>query len=155
MSGSSIGTVSNPDAFERYVPDDTTVGTRVKPFAAGDEPSFSDFIDVINPLQHIPIISTIYRSLTGDEIGSAARIAGGTLYGGPLGLAFAVADVAVEDASGLAIEGHALALLRGEDAAAGATQMAQAAPAQPQAAPVQLASAAQDSSLPPPVAAAP
>ncbi len=30
--------------------------------------TFDDFIDIINPLQHIPILSTVYREMTGDEI---------------------------------------------------------------------------------------
>lgn len=32
----------------------------------------NDFIDTINPLQHIPVVSTLYRSLTGDQITPAA-----------------------------------------------------------------------------------
>ena len=38
--------------------------------------TFFDFLDIINPLQHIPVISTIYRSLTGDKIDPGSRIAG-------------------------------------------------------------------------------
>jgi len=49
--------------------------------------TFWDFLDIINPLQHIPGISSLYRAVTGDEIGSVAKIAGGTLFGGPLGAA--------------------------------------------------------------------
>lgn len=55
--------------------------------AAGEGGSFSDLIDIINPLQHIPIVSSIYRALTGDTIGGPARILGGLLFGGPLGFA--------------------------------------------------------------------
>ena len=43
------------------------------------------FIDIINPLQHIPIVGNIYRNITGDQISPGARIAGSTLYGGPIG----------------------------------------------------------------------
>src|SRR3546814_15608721 len=28
--------------------------------------SFGDFLDIINPIQHIPIVPTIYRAITGD-----------------------------------------------------------------------------------------
>ena len=28
--------------------------------------SFSDLLDIINPLQQLPIVSTIYRAITGD-----------------------------------------------------------------------------------------
>jgi hypothetical protein len=52
--------------------------------------SFGDFIDVINPLQHIPGIGELYRSVTNDEISDNARKAGNALYGfalgGPVGL---------------------------------------------------------------------
>lgn len=44
--------------------------------------SFFDLLDIINPLQHIPVVSTIYRQITGDKIGNFARVAGGALYGG-------------------------------------------------------------------------
>ena len=75
---------------------------------------FSDIIDIINPLQHIPVISTLYRKLTGDEIGQASRIAGDTLYGGVFGsflsgLASAVANVLVEAATGRDIGAHIMA----------------------------------------------
>ncbi len=30
------------------------------------EMSFWDFVDIVNPLQHVPVINTIYRELTGD-----------------------------------------------------------------------------------------
>ena len=48
--------------------------------------TFGDVLDIINPLQHIPIVSSIYRMATGDEIGVGSRILGGALFGGPLGL---------------------------------------------------------------------
>ena len=42
----------------------------------GDELSFHDILDMINPLQHIPLISTMYRYITGDTPGNVARIVG-------------------------------------------------------------------------------
>jgi hypothetical protein len=41
---------------------------------------FGDFVDIINPLQHIPIIATIYRNRTGDTLGFASRVIGGGLW---------------------------------------------------------------------------
>gem|GEM_PF-2011181 len=67
---------------------------------------FADILDIINPLQHIPIISTAYRMITGDEISTGARIAGGTLYGGPLGMIGAGVVAAVEEATDGTIEEH-------------------------------------------------
>jgi hypothetical protein len=49
--------------------------------------TFGDVIDIVNPLQHIPIINSIYRKISGDTIAPAMEIAGGALFGGPLGAA--------------------------------------------------------------------
>jgi hypothetical protein len=82
------------------------------PFQDGaDEPSFADFIDLINPLQHIPVISTIYRAITGDEIGAVPRILGDTLFGGPTGLLMAVANEVIKADTGKDIGEQALAYL--------------------------------------------
>lgn len=51
--------------------------------------SFGDFLDMINPLQHIPVISSIYRAVTGENINPVSRIAGDVMYGGAMGLASA------------------------------------------------------------------
>ena len=56
------------------------------PFAnQSDTPSFWDVLDMINPLQHIPGVSTIYRAITGDEIAPLPRVVGDMLFGGPMG----------------------------------------------------------------------
>lgn len=68
-------------------------------------------IDVINPLQHIPVLSTMYRHLTGDEISAPARIVGDTLYGGPIGTMVALADVTTQEATGRDVGGNVLAML--------------------------------------------
>ena len=73
-----------------------------KPFGE-DGVSFMDFLDIINPLQHIPLISTLYRNLTGDEIDPASKIAGSTLYGGPIGAVASLLDVMVEYKTGKSI----------------------------------------------------
>lgn len=72
--------------------------------------TFLDFLDIINPLQHIPLVSTLYRSVTGDTIDPGARVAGSTLYGGPIGAALAVVDVAVEQATGKDVGENIVAL---------------------------------------------
>ena len=70
--------------------------------AAGKPPSlsFGEFIDVINPLHHIPVVGDLYRKYTGDDISSVAKIIGGGIYGGPIGFASSVANAAVEEHSG-------------------------------------------------------
>lgn len=82
-----------------------------EPSASDDRFGFWDFVDIINPLQHIPVVSTIYRELTGDEIKPAARIIGSTVYGGPVGLAVASADVLVEESTGRTVGGHVAAAI--------------------------------------------
>lgn len=72
--------------------------------------SFGALIDIINPLQHIPVVGTVYRSLTGDTIGPASRIAGGTLFGGVFGLIASSIDTAVKEETGRDIGQHVLAM---------------------------------------------
>jgi len=79
--------------------------------AQGEEDGFfSTLLDVINPLQHIPLVSNLYREITGDEISPSARLIGGGLFGGPIGFASASANVILEQASGDDLLGHALAM---------------------------------------------
>lgn len=110
----------------------------------GDGFGFDDFIDVVNPLQHLPFVSTLYRELTGDQISPAARTSGGALYGGPAGLIASVANVMFEAETGSDIGGTAIAALTGrndavdgdmpagtEEAPARILAQAEAAPAAP------------------------
>lgn len=62
--------------------------------------TFGDLIDVINPLQHLPLIGSAYRAITGDEISDTARVAGGILYGGIAGGALSVANVVAKNETG-------------------------------------------------------
>ncbi len=82
---------------------------------ADDEFSFYDFLDVINPLQNIPIIGNIYREITGDTIKPAAQVAGGGLFGGVVGLVLALAGQAVKDATGSTPEETLIAAVTGKD----------------------------------------
>lgn len=77
--------------------------------------SFWDFVDMINPLQHIPVVSTAYRAITGDEIDPGARMAGGTLYGGPIGLAASAFNVILEQGTGKDAGEHVVSWFSDED----------------------------------------
>ena len=91
--------------------------------------SFANLLDIVNPLQHSPVVGSLYRAVTGDRISPGARIAGGTLFGGPIGLAAAVANLVVEDAAGLDIGKTAIAMVTGrKEAPVPAPQMAAAMP---------------------------
>lgn len=115
---------------ESYAESGTLYGTATSAPAAaeGEEMSFWDFLDVINPLQHIPVVSTVYRELTGDQIKAPAKLAGGALFGGVIGLAASVADVILKEASGRDAGEHVMALFDdGEASPDGAAPTAVAA----------------------------
>jgi len=86
-------------------------------FFGEDGLTFSDFIDVINPLQHIPVVSTLYRQLTGDEMDPGSRIAGGTLFFGPVGTAISGVNVMLEHNTGKDMGDHVMAMLDDGDPA--------------------------------------
>ena len=79
--------------------------------------SFHDVLDALNPLQHIPIVNTIYRWATGDVPGNIARVVGDGLYGGPIGLAAGMLSVAVKDDTGKDPGEMVMGLLTGGDTA--------------------------------------
>jgi len=86
--------------------------------------SFLDLIDVVNPLQHIPVIGPMYRDLTGDTIDPLPRITGSTLFFGPIGAGLAAADVVLKETTGKDTGAHVLAMLRDNST----TQTAEAGP---------------------------
>ena len=79
--------------------------------------TFDDFLDIINPLQHIPLVSTLYRQITGDEISPHARVLGDTLFGGPSGFVAAAANVFFEEVAGEDIGETVMAFFSGEEGA--------------------------------------
>lgn len=75
---------------------------------------FEDLIDAVNPLQHLPVVSAVYREASGDGISLPSRLAGAFLFGGPTGLAGAVALTVFEEVTGDTILGHLSGLFGGE-----------------------------------------
>jgi hypothetical protein len=90
--------------------------------------TIDDVIDVINPLQHIPVVSTVYRWLTGDTISPAAELAGGALYGGAVGFAASAATIAVDGLTGGSTDQQVLVALLGPSPFAANEADATAAP---------------------------
>jgi hypothetical protein len=84
--------------------------TPITAFEKADGPSFSDLIDIINPLQHIPVVNIAYQQLTGDTEGAVADVVGGAIYGGFIGLGAAVAGLMVQEASGKRLGDHVMAM---------------------------------------------
>lgn len=129
--------------------------------AFGDDGlSFGTLLDIVNPLQHIPVVSTIYQKLTGDVASPAANLIGGALFGGTIGLAVAAADTALKGETGKDMGGHVLALFE-SDPTPPATAVADAAPdanasAPPEDSKTQDSKVAEDTPAPiPPAAQAP
>ncbi|HEX2761458.1 MAG TPA: hypothetical protein VHM27_13130 [Rhizomicrobium sp.] len=78
------------------------------------ESFFQHILDVINPLQHLPIIGTIYRAATGERLDPVEKIAGDAIYGGLWGAVTAVADVAFEAITGKSVEDTVMAWFKGD-----------------------------------------
>ncbi|HEY4275403.1 MAG TPA: hypothetical protein VGM68_07970 [Rhizomicrobium sp.] len=86
--------------------------------------SFHNLLSIINPLEHLPVIGTIYRAITGTHIGIPERIAGDALYGGLWGAVSGAADAAFEAITGKDFGSTVLALFTGshKDAAVASNQ---------------------------------
>ena len=88
---------------------DPIQGTSLAPSAPAPAPappasssgfSFHDLLDIVNPLEHIPVVSTLYRAITGEQIKPFTKIAGDLLYGGPIGFLSSVADTVFQSITG-------------------------------------------------------
>lgn len=101
----------------------TETGGKETPAETDDDGfSFDDFLDMINPLQHLPVVSTLYREITGDQMEPAARIVGGAIYGGPIGAGISLAEAVIEQATGDDIGAHVMSMF--QDSAAVPTVVA-------------------------------
>ncbi len=89
---------------------------------------FGDLVDAVNPLQQLPVVSSVYREATGETISIPARLAGGFLFGGLPGLIGSAAMVAFEEVTGDSVLGHIGSLIDGEESAT-ATATAAGTPA--------------------------
>ncbi|HEY9164450.1 MAG TPA: hypothetical protein VIN57_07545 [Magnetovibrio sp.] len=87
---------------------------------------FETVLDTVNPLQHLPGVSDVYQSVTGDKSSAFANMAGGFLFGGPMGLAAGAASSFLELVTGKSLLGNAMAFLSGEEETTTATSVAAA-----------------------------
>lgn len=72
---------------------------------------WDDFADLINPLQHIPLINIAYRAISGDKIYGAASLL--DVGFGPLAGASTIFQLAYESTSGESLEDRAVAAVFG------------------------------------------
>lgn len=75
---------------------------------------FLDLIDMINPLQHIPVIGTLYRAVTGDTIKPISQIVGGAAFGGVLGAAGGLVNAIAQEETGKDIGENVLGFVMGD-----------------------------------------
>lgn len=81
------------------------------PYQNAQEFGFGDLVDMVNPLQHVPVVGHLYRELTGDDIRPIAKIIGGGVYGGGVGIAAGLVDTVVEYETGRSLTGNVVALV--------------------------------------------
>lgn len=82
--------------------------------AAAKPFGLADMLDIINPLQHIPLVNQAYRSITGDQIKPATQIVGGALYGGFFGAGAALVNAVIQKETGKDLTGTAFAMASGD-----------------------------------------
>ncbi len=85
--------------------------------------SFGDMVDIINPLQHIPVVSTLYREASDDTLDAGSRLLGSTLFFGPIGLASSIVNVLVEQGTGKDIGEHFARAIFPDDSADDETEI--------------------------------
>ncbi|WP_303976066.1 hypothetical protein [Dongia mobilis] len=76
-----------------------TPGARELFLGPDGEFGWDDFVDIINPLQHIPVVAQIYRAVTGDQAYGLSTFIGAAPFG-PLSLASAVVDTVIRSQTG-------------------------------------------------------
>lgn len=81
----------------------------------GDSFEFGDVIDMINPLQHLPVVGMLYRKFTGDTIKPMAQIIGGAIFGGPVGAVSGTVNAVVQSTTGKDIGDNMISMISGEE----------------------------------------
>lgn len=118
----------------RIEPSPSTTARAARPGA--QRLDFQSLIASLNPLMHVPVIGGIYSAATGERPIPAVRIFVATLLAGPIGLAAAIADSVVEEATGKTMVEQAIAAIAPDSAP---DQAAASAPRQAQStAPLRL-----------------
>lgn len=93
---SSLGSANSAEASARP----QGVRSAQKDTPRHDDLSFGDILEMINPLQHIPLVSNLYQNATGAKISPLAHMIGGAILGGPLGFAMAGVNAVFEEGTG-------------------------------------------------------
>ncbi len=137
----SSNEASDIDAEEALVPEAKSSQVEDESFG------FDDFIDIINPLQHIPLVGSAYRHLTGDQIKPVLSIVGGGIFGGPIGAVGALAKNVIEDYSGQDATDWALSGFSGDHVKTTPNKVMSSAPEDALSAALDIADAKGDGAL--------
>ncbi len=78
------------------------------PTTAHQEITFSDVLEFLNPLNHIPVVSQLYHQATGEKPSAVGSLVSGALLGGPIGFAVAAVGAVFEEATGQSVIGAML-----------------------------------------------
>lgn len=97
------------EAVMAYAPTQAPTNSATKQDKA-DGYNFSDVVDVINPLHHLPVVGMVYRGITGDKLHPMSQIIGGALFGGPVGAITGTANAITQIQTGKDIGDHALSM---------------------------------------------
>jgi len=76
---------------------------------------WGDLVDTVNPIQHIPVVSSLYSQMSGDDQGYLSEVAGSLLLGTPWGMAATALDIGVDMATGKNAGEHLLGLFTEAD----------------------------------------
>lgn len=79
--------------------------------------TFDDLVDLVNPLQHIPGVSTIYRELTGDTIAAGPKLITGGVLGGVAGFVGSAVDALITQQTGSSLGAQVMNLFDAEPTA--------------------------------------
>ena len=108
--------ISPPTEIALSAPDDAESSEGGFDLFGEDGFTFADLVDVVNPLQHIPVVSTMYREAAEDSLDPGSRMLGSTLFFGPIGLASSVVNVLIEQGTGKDIGAHIASAVFPDDA---------------------------------------
>ena len=116
----SVDTTPKPDVAEAKAAPQSEVTNAVldrisnRLFDDGSA-GLDDLVDVVNPAHHIPILSSVYSNVSGDEQGYISEASGGFLLGGPLGLAVTAANIGLDALTGKDFGEHVWNFVAGDD----------------------------------------
>lgn len=72
---------------------------------------FEDVLQVVNPLNYIPGVSTLYQASEGSgKLSPLISLVSGAVLGGPVGLALSAISTGIEMATGATPVGHVLSM---------------------------------------------